>query len=86
MLRIGSRRFGFRRNKWGRLFLQITKDERGIESVEVALSIALIAAVAGFGMVFLGEAVGNWFVQAGNDFTPGAAFPSQPSVMPGGAT
>jgi Flp pilus assembly pilin Flp len=76
MVRIGSR-LKFGRNKWGRLTYRIIKDSRGMESVEVALSIALIAAVAGFGMVFLGDKLSTWFHSAGSAFDPGAKMPSQ---------
>ena len=75
MVRIGSLKFG--RNKWGRLTYKIIKDSRGMESVEVALSIALIAAVAGFGMVFLGQSLHDWFISAGSTFAPGATMPQQ---------
>ena len=77
MVRIGSRKIALGRNKWGRLALRIARDDRGMESVEVALSIALIAAVAGFGMVFLGDALGRWFEEAGTSFSSDAQFPSQ---------
>ena len=77
MVNIGSRKIGFGRNKWGRLALRIINDDRGMESVEVALSIALIAAVAGFGMVFLGDALGEWFEDAGTSFSTQAQMPSQ---------
>jgi Flp pilus assembly pilin Flp len=80
MVRIGSRKFSFGRNKWGRLLVRMARDERGMESVEVALSIALIAAVAGFGMVFLGNSLKNWYTQAGSSFSPGSSFPKQPTL------
>jgi len=77
MVRIGSRQLKFGRNKWGRLTYRIIRDNSGMESVEVALSIALIAAVAGFGMVFLGDSLYNWFHHAGTRLAPGASFPTQ---------
>jgi Flp pilus assembly pilin Flp len=80
-MKIGSRSVGFRRNKFGRLILRIAKDERGMEMVEYALGIALMAAVAGFGLLFLGNAVHDWFQTAGNAFAPGAQFPSQPTGL-----
>lgn len=76
MVRIGSR-LKFGRNKWGRLTYRVIRDNSGMESVEVALSIALIAAVAGFGMIFLGEQLNSWFHQAGSAFDPGAKMPKQ---------
>ena len=80
-MKIVSRYVGFRRNKFGRLILRIAKDERGMEMVEYALGIALMAAVAGFGLVILGTAVQGWFTTAGNSFQPGAAFPQQPAGL-----
>jgi Flp pilus assembly pilin Flp len=62
---------------FGWILRRLVKDERGMESVEVALSIALIAAVAGFGMVFLGDALGEWFEDAGTSFSTTAQMPSQ---------
>jgi len=76
MVRIGSRQLRFGRNKWGRLTIQVINDTSGMESVEVALSIALIAAAAGFGMIFLGDALGNWFHAAGTTFSPGSHMPT----------
>jgi len=84
MVRIGSRRLKLGRNKWGRLTYRVIKDNSGMESVEVALSIALIAAVAGFGMVFLGNSLANWFHHAGTSLAPGANFPKQ--TCPAGLT
>lgn len=63
----------FPRNAIRRLFL----DDSGMESVEVALSIALIAAIAGFGMLFLGDALANWYGSAGSSLAPGAQMPQQ---------
>lgn len=63
--------------KFKKLAVRLAKDESGMESVEVALSIALIAAIAGFGMVFLGDALANWFQSAGQTFDSGAVMPSQ---------
>ncbi len=60
-----------------RLLRRVVKDDRGMESVEVALSIALIAAVAGFGMVILGDALATWFNEAGESFSSDAAMASQ---------
>jgi Flp pilus assembly pilin Flp len=72
MVRLITQKIGF-----GWTLRRLVKDERGMESVEVALSIALIAAVAGFGMVFLGDALAAWFNTAGSSFSPTAQFPSQ---------
>jgi Flp pilus assembly pilin Flp len=82
MVRIGSRRLKFERNKWGRLTFRVLRDSRGMESVEVALSIALIAAIAGFGMLFLGNSLSNWFYHAGTQLSVGTQFPSQTCTTP----
>jgi Flp pilus assembly pilin Flp len=66
------------RNKWGRLLLRVAKDERGMESVEVALSIALIAALAGIGMIVLGQGLQAYFEDAGTEIS-GFSFPSLPN-------
>lgn len=63
--------------------LRLLKDDSGLHSVEIALGIALIAAVAGFGMIALGEGIGNFFADTGENFTPGTQFPEQPATMPG---
>lgn len=64
-------------------FGRLVKDDSGLHSVEIALGIALIAAIAGFGMVTLGNAIGGWFEQTGENFTPGSTLPSQ-DTLPGG--
>lgn len=66
------------RNKWVRTFLKIAKDDRGMESVEVALSIALIAALAGIGMIILGQGLQAYFTDAGTEIQ-GFTFPSLPN-------
>jgi Flp pilus assembly pilin Flp len=63
--------------KFKKLAVRFVKEESGMESVEVALSIALIAAIAGFGMVFLGDALATWFQNAGETFDSGAQMPAQ---------
>ncbi len=82
-MKIGSYRVGFRRNKFGRLFLRLGKDEKGAQMVEIALGIALMAAVAGFGLVFLGESLATWFATAAGALAPGAQFPVQGTVPTG---
>ncbi len=77
-MKIGSRYIGFRRNKFGRLILRLGKDEKGAQMVEIALGIALMAAIAGFGLVFLGDALANFFKDVGGKIGP-AAVPSQTS-------
>jgi Flp pilus assembly pilin Flp len=50
----------------GSLIVRLARDERGMESMEVALGIALVAAIAGFGMIVLGDALANFFSRAGS--------------------
>ena len=80
-MKIGSHRVGFRRNKFGRLVLRLGKDEKGAQMVEIALGIALMAALAGFGLVFLGNALGFFFEQTAGSIGP-ASVPTQQT--PGG--
>jgi len=77
-MKIGSRYVGFRRNKLGRLVLRIAKDERGAQMVEIALGIALMAAIAGFGLLILGSNLGTFFQATGSKIGP-AAVPNQSS-------
>jgi Flp pilus assembly pilin Flp len=51
-------------------------EDDGMESVEIAFSIGLIAAIAGFGMIFLGDALNTFFNDAGSGINT-AAFPNQ---------
>jgi Flp pilus assembly pilin Flp len=53
------------------------RDEAGGPATEAALLIALVAAVAGFGMVALGESLGQFFTDAAANLSPGAQFPAQ---------
>ena len=39
--------------------------------------LALVAAIAGFGRVSLGDALSTFYAAAGEAFDPGAQFPSQ---------
>jgi hypothetical protein len=61
-------------------------NDDGMESVEIAFSIGLIAAIAGFGMIFLGDALSLFFSSAGGDIAPGQ-FPdgSTSTTLPGGS-
>ncbi len=81
-MKIVSRYVGFRRNKFGRLFLRLGKDEKGAQMVEIALGIALMAAIAGFGLVFLGNALGNFFKTTSSAIGP-ASIPNQSSPQGG---
>ena len=57
--------------------LRLLKDDSGLHSVEIALGIALIAAIAGFGMVALGDGIGTFFDTTGSSFAPGSDLPDQ---------
>jgi Flp pilus assembly pilin Flp len=67
---------------------RLCQDKSGGPATEAALLIALVAAVAGFGMVALGESLGQFFTDAAASFSPGAEFPSQDTTTftPSGAT
>ena len=67
---------------------KLIKDDSGMHSVEIAFGIALIAAVAGFGMVVLGDAIADFFADTGEGFNPGATLPEQPTdiTSPGSGT
>ena len=41
----------------------------------------LVAAIAGFGMISLGESLSTFYTAAGDSFDPGAQFPSQPGGL-----
>ena len=60
-------------NGWIRRLLV---EDDGMESMEIAFSMGLIAAIAGFGMIILGDALFDFFEDAGGDIAP-ADFPSQ---------
>lgn len=57
--------------------IRLAKEEAGGPATEAALLLALVAAIAGFGMVVLGDSLANFFTTAGSSFAPGTAFPSQ---------
>ena len=57
---------GLRGFAWGLL-----RDDRGMETLEVALGIALFAAIAGFGFFALGDSLANYFAAMGQQFAPG---------------
>ena len=69
-------------------FLRLMKDDSGLHSVEIALGIALIAAIAGFGMIALGDGIGTFFQTTGEGFAPGTQMPDQSGstsgLVPGG--
>ena len=60
------------------LLKTFAKNEDGGPATEAALLLALVAAIAGFGMIFLGEALSEFFTDAGESFSPGAQWPVQP--------
>lgn len=57
--------------------IRLLKDDSGLHSVEIALGIALIAAIAGFGMIALGDGIGQFFSDTGSNFAPGTTMPDQ---------
>ena len=56
-------------------------NEDGGPATEAALLLALVAAIAGFGMIFLGESLSAFYETAGSSFSPGAQFPTQPGNL-----
>jgi len=56
---------------------RFAKNEDGGPATEAALLLALVAAIAGFGMVLLGDALSTFYSDAGSAFSPGAQFPDQ---------
>ena len=63
--------------KFRSFVIRLVKDEAGGPATEAALLLALVAAIAGFGMITLGDSLANFFQTAGESFAPGAQFPSQ---------
>ena len=59
----------------GSVLVRLAKDESGMESMEVALGIALVAAIAGFGMIVLGDALANFFDRAASSLDANTSFP-----------
>ncbi len=57
------------------------KNEDAAVAIEYALLAALVAAIAGFGMIFLGEALATWFTKAGSSISTDFKFPVQPSGL-----
>ncbi len=62
-------------NKKGWVRRLIMNDD-GMESTEIAFSMGLIAALAGFGMIALGDAQFDFFEDSGGDIAS-ADFPNQ---------
>ncbi len=65
-----------RRNMW-QIFKCLAKDQSAGPATEYALLVALVAAVAGFGMLSLGDSLGNFYDDAGTSFDTAVQFPSQ---------
>ncbi len=55
---------------------RLIMNDDGMESMEIAFSMGLIAAIAGFGMIILGDALFVFFEDAGGDIAL-ADFPTQ---------
>jgi Flp pilus assembly pilin Flp len=49
--------------------LHYARDERGSHSTEMALAIALFALIAGFGFFAFGDALADFFVKLGENFS-----------------
>ena len=62
---------------------RFAQSDDGGPATEAALLLALVAAIAGFGMIFLGEALSTFYTAAGTSFSPGAQFPTQPTGLGG---
>ncbi len=56
---------------------RLKTDVTGGPAVEYALLVSLVAAVAGFGMVSLGDSLGSFYRQSGTDIQTPSVFPSQ---------
>ena len=56
---------------------RLKTDVTGGPAVEYALLLSLVAAVAGFGMVTLGDSLGSYYQQSGTDIQTPSAVPSQ---------
>ncbi len=63
------------------LLKRCAKSEDGGPATEAALLLALVAAIAGFGMISHGESLTTFYTAAGDSFDPGAQFPSQPGGL-----
>lgn len=58
------------------LFLRrLFDDRRGMETIELALGIALFAMIVGFGFFVLGDSLANYFAALGGEFAPPPATP-----------
>ncbi len=60
---------------------RFVRSEDGGPATEAALLLALVAAIAGFGMITLGESLSGFYTDAGEALSPGAQFPVQPSGL-----
>ena len=56
--------------------IRLAKDDSGMETMEVALGLALMALIAGFGYFALGDSLANFFADTGNA-VPGPQFPDR---------
>ncbi len=57
---------------------RFVRSEDGGPATEAALLLALVAAIAGFGMISLGDSLSTFYTDAGDDIET-AAWPSQTS-------
>lgn len=56
---------------------RLVNDRSGGPAMEYALLLALVAAIAGFGMISLGDSLGGFYDESGTSFEAGAQFPGQ---------
>lgn len=57
------------------LMRRLVRDDRGVESLEIALAAGLFALIAGFGLFALGDSLATYFASMGADFAPPPASP-----------
>ncbi len=72
-------------SKVSAFLVRLGKDESGIETVEIALAIALFALVAAGGYFIFGTALANFFTLLGSGFD-GVTLPAPLVALGGGST
>ncbi len=55
-------------------FKRLAQSDDGLAAADAAMLVALIAAVAGFLMLFFGESLSSFYEAAGSSFRPGVAY------------
>ncbi len=61
-----------------RFYRRLVRDVAGGPATEYALLLALVAAVAGFGMIALGGSLSQFYADAGGAVFTEPTFPTQP--------